>query len=299
MSRTAQQTTVARVVTETGVGLHSGERTAVRLLPAEADAGIVFVSDSGVEIPATVEHVVSTDRCTTLGIGDARVSTVEHILGTLYAMGIDNVRVAMEGPEVPACDGSALEWVSRVREAGRRRLEKARHVRAVARVVWVGEEDWWAMALPARGLSVAVAVEFAGTVVGRQAVWAALTERSFVSELAPARTFAFTHELEALRAAGLARGGSGENAFTVGPEGYSGPLRFEDEVVRHKALDLVGDLALCGHRFRGQVVAVRPSHRANVVLARALRSVLGSEAASGVAHAETRSQPGACSGAPE
>jgi UDP-3-O-[3-hydroxymyristoyl] N-acetylglucosamine deacetylase len=119
---------------------------------------------------------------------------------------------------------------------------------------------------------VAVAVRYEGTVADRQSLWLQLTPRRFAKEIAPARTFVMDHELEALRGAGLAKGGSVENAFTAGPEGYSGVLRFEDEVVRHKALDLIGDLALCGVRFDGLVVAVRPSHRTNVELARALRA---------------------------
>jgi len=115
-------------------------------------------------------------------------------------------------------------------------------------------------------------VEYEGTAAGRQGLWMRLSRGEFMRELAPARTFALEEEVEALRARGLARGGSADNAFAVGVESYSGPLRFADEVVRHKMLDLVGDLALCGERFEGQVTAVRPSHRLNVELARALRA---------------------------
>lgn len=268
-----EQTTLARPVSKRGVGLHTGMESSVTLRPAEANAGIVFVS--GAEIPARAEHVVGTDRGTTLGLGEARVQTVEHLLAAIYGMGVDNVRVEVEGPEVPACDGSAREWVALLEQAGRRSQGQRRARGELRESVWVVEEGYWAMALPAERLGIAVGIDFPGTVVGRQAVWVELSAGRFAEELAPARTFAFLEELEGLRAAGLAKGGGAENAFGIGPEGYSGPLRFPDEVVRHKALDLVGDLALCGSRLAAQVIAVRPSHRGNVALARALAAALG------------------------
>lgn len=277
MSRGAEQTTVARPVSARGSGLHTGAEGSLTLLPAEPDAGIVFVCHDGTEIPATTEYVIATERCTTLGLGQARVHTVEHLLGALYCMGLDNVQVAVEGPEVPACDGSAQEWIALLGRAGRRRLGRPRETRTLREAVWVSRDGYWGMVLPARRLSVAVAVDFPGTVVGRQTIWLEVSRQRFAAELAPARTFAFAEEVEALRATGLVRGGSAENAFAVGPEGYSGPLRYPDEVVRHKALDLLGDLALCGHRVNAQVIAVRPSHRGNVALARALRAALSVE----------------------
>jgi len=276
MRKAAAQTTVARAVNKEGIGLHSGEKAALRLLPAGPEVGIVFVSGSGVEIPATCDHVVETERATAVGIGGARVEAVEHLLAALYGRGIDNARVELEGPEVPACDGSAVEWVELLLQAGRRRLAAPRRERALRQPVWAGEGESWALALPhrGRGLSLGVAVEFCGTVAGRQVLWLSQVGRRFAKDLAPARTFAFEQEVEALRAAGLARGGSAENAFTVGAEKYSGPLRFPDEVVRHKALDLLGDLALCGYRLSAQVIAVRPGHRSNVALAKALRAAV-------------------------
>jgi UDP-3-O-[3-hydroxymyristoyl] N-acetylglucosamine deacetylase len=242
-------------------------------LPAASDAGIVFVADDGTEIPALAARVVDTARGTTLGAGSARIGGVEHLMAALYGLGLDNVRVEVRGPEVPACDGSAAPWVQALRRAGLRQLEAGRQIRGLSRGVWVDEGETWIMAGPAaRGLSLAVAVQYDGTVAARQTHWLQLTRARFEEELAPARTFALGDELDALRAQGLAKGGSEENAFAVLRNGYSGSLRFDDEVVRHKMLDLVGDLALCGERFHGHVVAVRPSHRANVALARALRA---------------------------
>jgi UDP-3-O-[3-hydroxymyristoyl] N-acetylglucosamine deacetylase len=253
----------------------------VRFLPAEADAGIVFVS-KGVAVPATVDSVAGTDRATTLGLGAAKIGGVEHLLAALWAMGVDNGRVEAEGPEVPACDGSAAEWVALLRKAGRKRLGAPAADGRLSQAVWVGGGDSWALAAPASRLAFGVAVEYPGTAAGRQTVWLPLSRRRFAAEVAPARTFCLREEYEELLAAGLARGGGLENAFVVlarppcGGEagGYSGPLRFPDEVVRHKALDLIGDISLCGRRFAAHIIAVRPSHRLNVELARAVRGAL-------------------------
>ncbi|MBN1458597.1 MAG: UDP-3-O-[3-hydroxymyristoyl] N-acetylglucosamine deacetylase [Armatimonadetes bacterium] len=272
MGKPAQQTTIARPVTEKGIGLHTGEMCAVSLLPAEPDAGIVFVAGDGTEIPALADRVVETTRGTVLGVGAARVGGVEHLMAAAYGLGLDNMRVSVQGPELPACDGSATPWVRVLRSAGIRRLGTGRAIRTLSRDVWIVEGETWMMAGPAtRGLSLAVAVQYDGTIAGRQTYWLQLTPEGFARELAPARTFAMLHELERLRAQGLARGGTEETAFAVLPDRYSGPLRFGDEVVRHKMLDLVGDLALCGERFHGHVVAIRPGHHRNVALARGLR----------------------------
>ena len=281
MGRQAEQTTIARPVVETGIGLHSGETCVVSLLPAEPDAGIAFVIGRRV-IPARTDYVVDTQRGTTLGRGAARVGCVEHLMAALYGMEIDAARVEVEGPELPACDGSAAEWVKILRKAGLARLGAKRDVPRLRRGVWAADGVTWAMAGPGGdGLSLAVGVDFENTAAGKQALWLRLNRRSFARELAPARTFALEGELEALRNRGLAKGGSAENAFAVGADRYSGPLRFEDEVVRHKALDVLGDLALCGRRFRGHVVAVRPCHRTNVALARALLQALENGGAGG------------------
>jgi len=274
MGKAPSQTTVARPVTKVGIGLHTGERGTVSLLPARADAGVALVLGSGVEVPANVDWVVDTERGTTLGRDGLLVRGVEHLLAALWALGVDNARIAVDGPEAPACDGSAREWVALIGQAGKKALEAPRRVLALPHPVWAGGERAWALALPARSSSLAVLVEYAGTAAARQTLWAPLTARRFASDLAPARTFCLQEEYQALLAAGLAKGGSLDNAFVVEANGYSGPLRFPDEVVRHKALDLVGDLSLCGCRFAAQVVAIRPSHRLNIELAGGIRAAL-------------------------
>lgn len=243
----------------------------MHLGPAEADAGVVFVSD-GVVVPAATDHVVGTERATTLGSGTATIGGVEHLLAVLWAMEVDNGRVEVEGPEIPACDGSAAEWVALVRKAGRRKLSAATGEVKLTEAVWVGSGDSWAVAAPAARLAVGVAVEYVGTAAGRQTLWMPLSSRRFAAEIAPARTFCLQQEYEGLLAAGLARGGGAGNAFVVEANGYSKPLRFPDEVVRHKALDVIGDISLCGRRLAAHIIAVRPNHRLNVELARALRA---------------------------
>ncbi len=278
MGRQAAQTTVARPVSKQGIGLHSGETCTVSLLPAEPDAGVVFVAGGELTIPATEEFVVDTRRGTTLARAGAAIGSVEHLLGALYGLEVDNVRIRVEGPEVPACDGSAAEWVSLIRAAGLAKLRARREIRKLSRPLWTGAGDSWAVASPGGNrLSLAVGVDYGQTAAGRQTLWIRVTPSRFARELAPARTFALEREISALRSQGLARGGNDGNAFTVGEKSYSGPLRFDDEVVRHKALDLLGDLALCGYHFSGHVCAVRPSHETNVQLARALRSLLSEQ----------------------
>ncbi len=274
MSLRPRQTTIAQPVSKDGIGLHTGRRSSLTLLPAAHDAGIVFICGRGLEISATAEHVVDTRRGTTLGRGAARVMTVEHLLSALYGLGVDNARVEMEGEEVPACDGSAREWVKLIRRAGVRRLEAPAKALTLREAVWASEGEAWAVAVPGPRFTLAVGVDYGDEVVGRQEVWLPVTSGRYSRELAPARTFGFAHEIEALLAAGLAQGGTAENAIIVGPDGYSVPLRFPNEIVRHKAMDAIGDLALCAARLKAHVTLVRPSHRLTTGLARALRETM-------------------------
>lgn len=275
MSSQPKQTTLARPVSKDGIGLHTGRRSSLTLLPAAPDAGITFICSSGVEIPATAEHVVATRRATTLGLGEARVMTVEHLLSALYGVGVDNARIELEGEEVPACDGSAREWVELIGGAGLQRLQAPRRSLAPEKAVWVSEGEAWGVAAPGPHLTLAVRVDYGEEVVGQQVLWLRLTPRGYARELAPARTFGFEHEVEALRKAGLALGGTTANAIVVTREGYSTQLRFPDEVVRHKAMDALGDLALCGRQLKAHVLFYKPSHELTTRLALALREVAG------------------------
>lgn len=267
-----RQNTLAGSVEMEGIGLHTGAPVRLRLLPAPVNHGIVFRRtdlQGDAELPAQVAHVVTTDRGTTLAVGELRVHTVEHLLAAVVAAGVDNLRVELDAPEPPAGDGSAKTFAELL--AGRVEEQDA-----PARIITVGE----AFSLSDQGSSYVVApsedyrlsatIEFDHPLIGRQFGSFRISPESFRTEVAPARTFGFMHEVEALRGRGLARGGTMENAVVLDEETIhgGGVLRFPDEFVRHKVLDLAGDLALVGARLAAHVVAERPSHRGNVALAR-------------------------------
>jgi UDP-3-O-[3-hydroxymyristoyl] N-acetylglucosamine deacetylase len=260
------QNTIAEKVSCTGVGLHSGAPVQLTLQPARAGTGIVFVRTdlaTPVEIPARPEFVTDTRLATTLGRGDATVGTIEHLLAALRGLGIDNVRVELDGPEVPVMDGSAASFVFLVRVAGLFEQSSPRRTLRLRKAVEVRDGDRWARIEPARGLRVSYDVDFDHPVIGRQAIRGLeLTPESFEAELCRARTFGFLRDVEALRRMGLGLGGSLDNAVllddraVVNREG----LRWPDEFVRHKALDLVGDLSLLGLAIEGHVRVHKGGH---------------------------------------
>ena len=265
------QRTVAKRVTCTGIGLHSGRPATLTLAPAPADSGVTFVRmDLGVEIPGRNEHVQDTMLSTTIGVGQARVATVEHVLAALAGMGVDNCRVEVEGPEIPILDGSAAPFVALVQEAGIRHQKASRRVLVVEKPVEIRDGDKVARLEPADAFVVDFRADFGHPLITNQPLRVTVNERSFEREVARARTFCFRRDIERMQAAGLARGGSLENAIVVdefsilNPEG----LRFPDEFVRHKVLDAIGDLALFGVPLRGALVAVKSGHAMNQALVR-------------------------------
>jgi len=260
------QRTISTRVQFSGTGLHSGLPSFARILPAAPDTGIVFRrTDIGADIPASVENVVETAYATVLSAGDAKISTVEHFLAALCGMEVDNAIVEVDGPELPILDGSAL----RVAEA----IDFVGTVESPVRLryLWVsGNEKLhrngsMVAVAPSAGLEVLVTVDFPGTLIGKQWLKFTLTPENFLKEIAPARTFVLREQIDALWAAGLARGGSLENAIVVEGDRIHNEegLRFKDEFVRHKILDLIGDLALLGRPVRGFFLAVRPGHTVN------------------------------------
>ncbi|MDW8103377.1 MAG: UDP-3-O-acyl-N-acetylglucosamine deacetylase [Armatimonadota bacterium] len=269
----ANQHTLQRPVCVEGVGMHTGKRCRVTVKPAEENAGIVFHL-AGECIPALAEYVVSTDRCTTLGRDGVRVMTVEHLLSALVGTGIDNAHIEVEGEEIPVLDGSATPWVERFLDAGlceqrapRQRFQLVRPVSVMA-----GDRGIWAMPHPERLLI--ATVHYSHPLVGTQVAWFALDKIDYREEIAPARTFGFWEEVESLLARGRALGGSLDNALVIFPDRYSASLRFPDEVLRHKVLDLLGDLALVGVQVEALFVAVKPSHTLNTAFAMALRQTI-------------------------
>ncbi len=261
-----------------GVGVHTGQRVQLRLVPAPVGHGIVFRrTDLGLDIQARFDRVVDTRLCTVLGHESdpsARVGTVEHLMAALFANGIDNVLVEVDGPELPILDGSAKPYVFLIDCAGTVAQDVARPVITVQRTVRVTDGAAWAelRPLPVRGFEMAMSIAFAAEAIGSQALSLRLTPDSFRREIAAARTFAMAADIERLRESGLARGGSLDNAVVVDGAKVLNPagLRCADEFVRHKLLDAVGDLALAGAAIQARFVANRSGHTLNNKLLRAL-----------------------------
>jgi UDP-3-O-[3-hydroxymyristoyl] N-acetylglucosamine deacetylase len=252
-----------------GVGLHSGAPVRLTVAPAPADTGIVFVR-AGVEVPALAGNVVDTTLNTSLGRDGVRIGTVEHLLAALAGCGIDNAYLEVDGPEVPILDGSSAPFVQLVHDAGIHEQRVVRRFLQVRKPISVSDGDKSAKLLPARALSVSYTIDFRHPLISEQTFSLDLDERAFAREIARARTFGFKRDVERLHEAGLARGGSLENAVVVddfhilNPEG----LRFPNEFVRHKILDAVGDLALFGMPVIGRFVAVKSGHAMNQALVR-------------------------------
>lgn len=273
------QTTLESCVSLSGVGVHTGKSVSIQFNPAEADTGIVFqrtdAQARGQTICALAAEVAETDFCTALGdpAGD-NVATVEHLMAALSAMGIDNVSIEIDGPEVPIMDGSAKAFVEAFQQAGIRMLpEKRRYIR-VLKPVRIDSGSSWAEFRPHNGTRFEVEIDFESPAIGRQALALNLNADTFAREVALARTFGFIKDVEWLWSAGFALGSSLENSVVIG-ENHSvinmEGLRYPDEFVRHKMLDAVGDLALAGARFIGCFRSYRGGHRLN---AAALRHLL-------------------------
>ncbi len=269
-----RQRTIQRIVETRGVGLHSGKLVSLRLLPAAANTGIVFVRTDleNREVPARVEWVAQQELAMSLKRDGAQVLTVEHLLAALYATGVDNVRVEMNGPEVPVFDGSSRMFLHLIDEAGIKNLAAFQSTLVVRRSVRVASArgDRFVLVEPSDVFEVDYTIDFNHALVGRQRLALDVTEESFRDELSSARTFCFLKDVEAMRARGLALGGSLESAVVIGEDGFLSNPRMKDEFVRHKALDAVGDLALLGFRIRGRVVAQCAGHALHAELVRAL-----------------------------
>jgi len=268
-----KQRTLAGSAIFEGVGLHTGVLSKATVSPAKAGTGIVFVS-GGVEIPATYKHVVDTSFATTLGKGGAAVRTVEHILSALSGLGIDNALIEIEGPEVPAMDGSAREFVRAFREAGIVELDAPRGYIKVIRPVTVHDGDKSASLLPSTEAEVTYRIDFDHPLLSDQCFSSRLDESAYEDGIASTRTFGFLRDVEMLKANGLALGGSLDNAVVLddGKVLNEEGLRFDDELVRHKVLDAIGDLALAGMPIIGNIVMDKSGHKLNHMLVTELMS---------------------------
>lgn len=275
----AGQTTLASAVERQGVGLHLGIATTVTLRPAEPGQGRYFVRTDlpgQTAVPASLAAVKPTVLSTELRQGEASVRTVEHLLAALVGLGIDNARIDITGPEVPLLDGSALGWVEAIYQAGRQELNAPRSVAHLEQPVTVHHGDAFVAAFPAPVARFTYGIDFDVAAIGNQWFsWSPSTvpfgPEGFATTVAPARTFGLAHQIEQLRASGLIKGGSLDNALVCGEKGWlNPPLRFENEPARHKMLDLIGDLSLLGGLPMAHIVAYKASHRLHGELAAAL-----------------------------
>jgi UDP-3-O-[3-hydroxymyristoyl] N-acetylglucosamine deacetylase len=261
--------TIRTPVTCAGVGLHSGAPVTLRILPASAGTGIVFrrTDLDNFEIEASGRNVARVSYATSLMKKGVLISTTEHLLSAFIGVGIDNAIVELDNLELPILDGSARPFVEMIQKAGIRKQRKVRTYLRIARELELREGDKCIAVYPADAYSVSYSINFPHPKIGRQTFCVQLTNGSYLKEIAPARTFGFMHEAEALRQQGLIRGASTENAIVLNRDAVlNPPLRFADEFVRHKVLDLIGDLALIGKQVLGSVVADRAGHAMHTAL---------------------------------
>ena len=258
-----------------GTGLHTGAAAEATFLPAPAGQGVVFRRTDlpgRPEVRARLTEVQAVERRTVIGRGETTIHTIEHLLAAVAAHEIDDLTIELSGPELPILDGSVQPYYEALARADPGDVGGEAVVLVVQAPFTVTEGDASYVVAPAKALRLTVTIEWPHPLIGRQAGTYEVTPDAFARELAPARTFGFTHEVAALKAKGLIKGASGASAIVLDEHGLAngGQLRWPDEFVRHKAADIVGDLALTGARIRAHVIATRPSHGGNVALARAL-----------------------------
>jgi len=252
-----------------GVGLHSGAPVTLRILPAPANSGIIFrrVDLDGFEVEAIGRNVARVSYATSLMKKGVLISTTEHLLSALVGMRIDNAIIELDNLELPILDGSARPFVDLIKKVGVRKQRRARTYIRILRALEVREGNKFIAVYPADSYSVSYTINFPHPMIGRETLAIELSNGEYVSSIAPARTFGFLHEAEAMRQQGLIRGASDQNALVLTRDGLvNPPLRFPDEFVRHKILDLIGDLALIGRQILGNVVADRAGHAMHTAL---------------------------------
>jgi UDP-3-O-[3-hydroxymyristoyl] N-acetylglucosamine deacetylase len=264
-----QEQTIRASVECKGIGLHSGAPVQLRILPAPSGTGIVFrrIDLDNFEIEATGRNIARVSYATSLMKKGVLISTTEHLLSAFMGTGIDNAIVELDNLELPILDGSARPFVDMIQRAGIRKQRRLRSYVRIRREIELREGDKFIAVYPADTYSVSYTIDFPHRLIGRETFRVDLTDGNFLREIAPARTFGFLHEADAMRQQGLIRGASTENAIVLTPEGLMNPpLRYADEFVRHKVLDLIGDLALVGKQILGNIVADRAGHAMHTAL---------------------------------
>ncbi len=265
--------TIKEVFELSGVGLHSGVITTVRVMPAKPDVGRYFVRvdlPNRPIIPAAIEAVSQTTLSTELAQGEAKVRTVEHLLAALAASGVDNACIEIDGAEVPLLDGSAKMWTEAIASVGISPISPTEPISPTS-PIWIRQEDAFVAALPASETRFTYGIDFPYQAIGNQWHSWSINEGNFAEAIAPARTFGLAEQIEHLQKAGLIKGGSLDNALVCSQEGWlNPPLRFTNEPARHKLLDLVGDISLLGKLPQAHFVAYKASHKLHIQLAQKL-----------------------------
>lgn len=286
-----RQTTLKGATEVSGIGVHSGLPVTMRLRPAANDTGVVFIAKhgDGKRISASFRNVNATELCTAVGVPGASVATIEHLMAALSALGVDNVIVEIDGPEVPIMDGSSAPFVDAIDHVGIARLEAPLRYLRVLKTVRVEDGEAFTEFSPHDGRRVEVEINFANPIIGLQTFSCDVEPSAFRKEICAARTFGFLSDVERLTSRGLARGASLENAVVLGDSEVLNPegLRWADEFVRHKLLDAIGDISLAGMPILGRYRSRRGGHRLNFM---AVQALLADESAWEVFQAPTPRQ---------
>jgi len=266
------QKTIKKSFSLSGIGLHSGEKSEVLLSPAQASSGIIFKAGK-TKVPALVKYAVKETNKTSLEKDGKRIETIEHLMAALYSLGVDNVLIEIKGGELPILDGSALPWVIALQKAGEKELSAPKKIIKIPAPLLLdpGKDGSLLVATPLNRLQVSFVLNW--PVIGSQFFSFDQAKHSFKECLAPARTFGLAEDLEKLQKQGLAKGASLETALGIGREGYLNPPRFPNEPVRHKILDLLGDLALLGAEVHGHIVGIKSGHALNLELEERLEDI--------------------------
>lgn len=264
-----QQTTILKAVETTGIGLHKGLPIKIRLEPLGANSGIVFErSDLGISFKASYENVINTQMATVIGNEKGYVSTVEHLLSAISAYGIDNIKIIVNANEPPVLDGSSIGFCSMLDEAGIKQLDVKKKIMVIKKEVIVKDGDKYVKLMPTSSPKLDFTIKFDSKVIGEQQYIFHFNKKNYIEQIASARTFGFLKDVEALKKANLGLGGSLDNAVIIDDDKVLNPdgLRYEDEFVRHKILDAIGDLSLLGCRVFGDYESFAGSHKLNHLL---------------------------------
>jgi UDP-3-O-[3-hydroxymyristoyl] N-acetylglucosamine deacetylase len=262
-----QQRTIKNAISFEGIGLHTGRYSKVKLRPASRDAGITFIrTDKDTLIKANIGSVIDTAFATTIGNNGVKIKTVEHILSAIVGLGIDNILIEVNGPEIPILDGSSMELIRIILKAGIAKQGKKRPFLRIKRPFIFDDGHSSIATLPYNGTRISYSIFFSHYGFGEQRLSLDITEETFGREIAPARTFGFSKDVENLRTNGFVKGGSLDNAIIFGENGIlnSSGLRFKDEFVRHKVLDSIGDFSLIGFPIYGHIILNKSGHSTNI-----------------------------------